>query len=118
MSLLIVVACAGGSDTANDTATSDKETPNSVESENEDTNKPSTDSVSTKEIVKELLNEFSEGVFFNLLAREQVCLVEKAGADVIRQLERDFLSGGSVQEQYKEYFKALRITMKDIINQR
>ena len=40
VSLLIVVACAGGSDTANDTATSDKETPNSVESENEDTNKP------------------------------------------------------------------------------
>ena len=37
VSLLIVVACAGGSDTANDTATSDKETPNSVESENEDT---------------------------------------------------------------------------------
>ena len=54
VSLLIVVACAGGGDTANDTATSDKETPNSVKSENEDTNKPSTDSVSTEEIVKEI----------------------------------------------------------------
>ena len=106
MSLLTVVACAGGGDTANDTAASEKETPNSVESENKDTNKPSTDSVSTEEIVKELLNEFPEGVFFNLLAREQACLVEKAGVDVVRQMERDFLSGGSVQEQYKEYFKA------------
>ncbi len=110
MSLLTVVACAGGGEnSANDTATSEKETPDSVESENKDTNKPSTDTVSTEEIVKQLLNEFSEGIFFNLLAREQICLVEKAGAEVIRQMERDFLSGGSVQEQYKEYFQACNI---------
>ena len=118
VSLLTFVACAGGGDSAppvseqntpNDTATTENETPSSMESENTDTNNPSTDTVSTEEIVKQLLNEFSEGIFFNLLAREQACLVEKAGADLIRQLESDFLSGGSVQEQYKEYFDACNI---------
>ena len=114
VSLLTVVACAGGGDSApsvseqntvNDTATTKNETPSSVKSENTDTNNPSTDTVSTEEIVKQLLNEFSEGIFFNLLTREQICLVERAGADVIRQIERDFLSGGSAQKQYKEYFE-------------
>ena len=114
VSLITVVACAGGGDSApsvseqntvNDTVTTKNETPSSVKSENTDTNNPSTDTVSTEEIVKQLLNEFSEGIFFNLLAREQACLVEKAGADLIRQLESDFLSGGSAQKQYKEYFE-------------
>ena len=114
VSLLTVVACAGSGDSApsvseqntvNDTATTKNETPSSVKSENTDTNNPSTDTVSTEEIVKQLLNEFSEGIFFNLLTREQICLVERAGADVIRQIERDFLSGGSAQKQYKEYFE-------------
>ena len=108
---LLLPACASEENSSTEPVVEPiaKDTPNSVESENKDTNKPSTDSVSTEAIVKELLNEFPEGVFFNLLAREQVCLVEKAGADVIRQMERDFLSGGSVQEQYKEYFKACNI---------
>jgi len=118
VSLLTVVTCAGGGDSAppvseqntpSDTAITENESPSSVESENTDTNNPSTDTVSTEEIVKQLLNEFSEGIFFNLQTREQVCLVEKAGADVIRQIERDFMSGGSAQEQYKEYFQACNI---------
>jgi len=124
VSLLTVVACAGGGDstppvseqntpndtaTTDDTATTENESPSSVESENTDTNNPSTDTVSTEEIVKQLLNEFPEGIFFNLQTREQVCLIEKAGADVIRQMERDFMSGGSAQEQYKEYFQACNI---------
>ena len=109
ISFLTVVACAGGGDsaqpvsdqgTANDTANTQKETQSNVESEN---------TVSTEEVVKELLKEFSEGIFFNLLAREQACLVETAGADIIREAEKDFLSGGSAQEQYKEYFKACNI---------
>ena len=109
ISFLTVVACAGGGDsaqpvsdqgTANDTANTQKETQSNVESEN---------TVSTEEVVKELLKEFSEGIFFNLLAREQACLVETAGADIIRGAEKDFLSGGSAQEQYKEYFKACNI---------
>ena len=109
ISFLTVVACAGGGDsaqpvsdqgTANDTANTQKETQSNVESEN---------TVSTEEVVKELLKEFSEGIFFNLLAREQACLVETAGAEIIREAEKDFLSGGSAQEQYKEYFKACNI---------
>ena len=109
ISFLRVVACAGGVDsaqpvsdqgTANDTANTQKETQSIVESEN---------TVSTEEVVKELLKEFSEGIFFNLLAREQACLVETAGAEIIREAEKDFLSGGSAQEQYKEYFKACNI---------
>lgn len=99
VSLLTVVACAGGGDSA--PPVSDQNTANDTVA--------STDAPSTEEIVKQLLNEFSEGIFFNLLAREQACLVEKAGADLIRQLESDFLSGGSVQEQYKEYFEACNI---------
>ena len=109
ISFLTVVACAGGGDsaqpvsdqgTANDTANTQKETQSNVESEN---------TVSTEEVVKELLKEFSEGIFFNLLAREQACLVETAGAEIIRGAEKDFLSGGSAQEQYKKYFKACNI---------
>jgi hypothetical protein len=99
VSLLTVVACAGGGDSA--PPVSDQNTSNDTVA--------STDAPSTEEIVKQLLNEFSEGIFFNLLAREQACLVEKAGAELIRQLESDFLSGGSVQEQYKEYFDACNI---------
>ena len=118
ISFLIVVACAGGGDssqpvsdqsTENDKATTQKETQGSVESENTDVKKTSSDTVSIEDIVKELLNEFPQGIFFNLLAREQICLVDKAGADVIRQMEKDFLSGGSIQEQYKESFKGCNI---------
>ena len=94
---------------AEDTPINEPENNNPPPPENTDTNNPSTDTVSTEEIVKQLLNEFSEGIFFNLQTREQVCLVEKAGADVIRQMERDFMSGGSAQEQYKEYFQACNI---------
>ena len=82
VSFLIVVACAGGGDSSqplsdqsieNDKATTQKETQSSVESENTDTKKTSSDTVSIEDIVKELLNEFPQGIFFNLLAREQVC---------------------------------------------
>jgi hypothetical protein len=86
-----------------------EETQGSVESENTDIKKTSSDTVSIEDIVKELLNEFPQGIFINLLAREQICLVDKAGADVIRQMEKDFLSGGSIQEQYKESFKECNI---------
>ena len=59
--------------------------------------------------MQELLKEFSQGIFFNLLDREQICLVEKAGAEVIRQMEIDFLNGESTQEKYQEYFRACNI---------
>ncbi len=76
-------------------------------------NEPTTENdknlLSNEDIVKELLNEFSEGIFFNLLTSEQICLVEKAGADVIRKIENDFIKGSSVLEDYKEYFKACNI---------
>ena len=44
-----------------------------------------TQEASIKNFVSELLAEFPQGIFFNLLEREQICLVENAGASTIRQ---------------------------------
>ena len=69
----------------------------------------SIDKVSTENIVEELLAEFPQGIFYYLLKSEQVCLVEKAGSEVIRQMEKDLIEGNSTQEKYQEYFKACNI---------
>jgi len=68
-----------------------------------------TQEASIKNFVSELLAEFPQGIFFNLLEREQICLVENAGASTIRQLEKEFLAGGSTQEKYQEYFQTCNI---------
>ena len=118
VSFLIIVACAGGEETSqtapdqnsqNNSADSQKETESSIESENADPKQTPGDTAPTEAIVQELLKEFSQGIFFNLLDREQICLVEKAGAEVIRQMEIDFLNGESTQEKYQEYFRACNI---------
>ncbi len=118
VSFLIIIACAGGEETSqtapdqnsqNNSADSQKETESSIESDNADPKQTPGDTASTEAIVQELLKEFSQGIFFNLLDREQICLVEKAGAEVIRQMEIDFLNGESTQEKYQEYFRACNI---------
>jgi hypothetical protein len=73
----------------------------------------SIDKVSTENIVEELLAEFPQGIFYYLLKSEQVCLVEKAGSEVIRQMEKDLIEGNSTQEKYQEYFKACNIPPPD-----
>ena len=60
-------------------------------------------------MINEILSEFPNGIFFNLLAEEQQCLVEKVGIEIIRQMERDFLNGVGTQEKYEEYFKTCNI---------
>ena len=69
----------------------------------------SIDKVSTENIVEELLAEFPQGIFYYLLKSEQVCLVEKAGSEVIREMEKDLIEGNATQEKYQEYFKACNI---------
>lgn len=83
-----------------------------IESSTEETiinDSSSIDKVSTENIVEELLAEFPQGIFYYLLKSEQVCLVEKAGSEVIRQMEKDLIEGNSTQEKYQEYFKACNI---------
>ena len=83
-----------------------------IESSTEETiinDSSSIDKVSTENIVEELLAEFPQGIFYYLLKSEQVCLVEKAGSEVIRQMEKDLIEGNATQEKYQEYFKACNI---------
>ena len=83
-----------------------------IESSTEETiinDSSSIDKVSTENIVEELLAEFPEGIFYYLLKSEQVCLVEKAGSEVIREMEKDLIEGNATQEKYQEYFKACNI---------
>ena len=83
-----------------------------IESSTEETiinDSSSIDKVSTENIVEELLAEFPQGIFYYLLKSEQVCLVEKAGSEVIRQMEKDLIEGNVTQEKYQEYFKACNI---------
>jgi hypothetical protein len=68
-----------------------------------------TQEASIKNFVSELVAEFPQGIFFNLLEREQICLVQNAGASTIRQLEKEFLAGDSTQEKYQEYFQTCNI---------
>ena len=83
-----------------------------IESSTEETiinDSTSIDKVSTENIVEELLAEFPQGIFYYLLKSEQVCLVEKAGSEVIREMEKDLIEGNATQEKYQEYFKACNI---------
>ena len=69
-----------------------------IESSTEETiinDSTSIDKVSTENIVEELLAEFPQGIFYYLLKSEQVCLVEKAGSEVIREMEKDLIEGNA-----------------------
>lgn len=113
--VLLISFCGGEEIPQNADNSSNIEVQKNSEKESEnlnediDTDSSLTNETSIKNVVNELRSEFPQGIFFNLLEKEQVCLVENAGADTIRQLEEEFLAGDSTQEKYQGYFQTCNI---------
>ena len=114
--IILLISFCGGDNIPENANNSDnqevlKEPQNEADNLEEDlgTISSPTQEASIKNFVSELRAEFPQGIFFNLLEREQICLVENAGATTIRQLEKEFLAGDSTQEKYQEYFQTCNI---------
>ena len=110
---LLLQACSSSENNENQTQNNNTITENTQKAADDQSNNANTtpvkDSDSTTNLINEVLSEFPNGIFFNLLAEEQQCLVEKVGIEIIRQMERDFLNGVGTQEKYEEYFKTCNI---------
>ncbi len=107
---LLLQACSDSNNNEKQTQTNNQAENNVVVDEQNNKNStPNEDISSVEEAIKNVLIDFPNGIFFNLLVEEQKCLVEKVGLETIRQMEQDFLNGEATQEKYEEYFKTCNI---------
>ena len=112
---LLLQACSGTENIENQSQ--DKETSNNNQKEtatkeNQGNNpEPDNDTVSTQNKIDDLLSEFPNGIFYNLLKEEQQCLVENVGIEIISQMELDFLDGKPIQDKYGDSFKACNLSL-------
>ena len=110
---LLLQACSGTENIENqpqDKETSKNNQKETATKENQGNNpEPDNDTVSTQNKIDDLLSEFPNGIFYNLLKEEQQCLVENVGIEIISQMELDFLDGKPIQDKYGDSFKACNI---------
>ena len=108
--LLLLQSCSGGNN--NDNLVQDNASSENIQesiSDQKDDEISDGLKIPIQDMVDNLLQEFPNGIFYNLLKNERECLIEKVGVEIIRQMEKDFLAGEATQTKYEEYFKTCNI---------